>query len=417
MKNYNESILKNGLQVITSEDANSSIITITLGVKAGSRYEQPHQLGHSHILEHMLLKGTKKRPTIFEMNVEQNRVGAYSNASTGSERMNMIIQVATEHMEHMMELLSDMLQNSIFDEQVLENEKRVIIEELHRAEQDPERLASMINMQNLFSGHPLSNLPIGTEEMIKKATREEVCQFYNSLYRPSQAVLITVGNLSHEKALILGEKYFGSWKTATKEVGKAVDTAKFVFPQGKIVQTFPNIKQSTLILNYPAAYVSAGEIAVLDILANFLTFGHSSFLGQELRHKRGLVYAVNTSNIAYSDAGRFSITAQTTKPKEVITIIKESMSVIMNHLPESLFHEIKNQTIGVFIRRNADPFNETSFLGMNVGLFNRLVTPQEYIKNLRTVSYGDLKKVVKKYITQNKTFLTVVGPQEAVEFE
>lgn len=339
------------------------------------------------------------------MNVEQNRVGAYSNASTGSEWMNIIIQVAAEHTEHMMELLSDMLQNSIFDEQVLENEKKIIMEELHRAKQNPERLASMINIQNLFSGHPLSNLPIGTEKTIKKATREEVFQFYNSLYRPSQAVLITVGNLSHEKAIALGEKYFCSWKTATQEIAKESErvigaATEFVFPQGKIVRTFPNIKQSTLILNYPAAYASAGEIAALDILANFLTFGHSSFLGQELRHKQGLVYTVDALNKVYSDAGRFSIIAQTTKPKETIAIIKKSMNAIIDRLSESLFHEIKDQTIGVFIRRNADPFNEISFLRTRIGLFNRLITPQEYIKDIQTVSYGDFKEIIKKYITQ-----------------
>ncbi|MEK9183566.1 MAG: pitrilysin family protein, partial [Patescibacteria group bacterium] len=216
MKNYNESSLSNGLRIITSEDINSPIVTITVWVRAGSRYEQPHQLGYAHILEHMLLKGTKNRPTIFEISVEQNRVGAYSNANTGSEWINLIIQVATEHAEHMIELLSDMLQNPIFNECVLENEKKVILEEMYRAEHNPERLAIMINMRNLFSNHPLSHLPIGTVDTIKKATVQELKNFYNTHYHPSKAALVTVGNLSHEKATMLGEKYFGAWNVGEK---------------------------------------------------------------------------------------------------------------------------------------------------------------------------------------------------------
>ena len=126
-KQYKETILANGLRVISNE-LDSPISTIDIWIKAGSRYEDKDQLGYAHILEHMLLKGTKTRPTSFDFRVAMDRVGAISNAMTYSEFSRFFVQVASDYQDLMFELLADALLNALVDPTVLENEKKVIIE-------------------------------------------------------------------------------------------------------------------------------------------------------------------------------------------------------------------------------------------------------------------------------------------------
>ena len=129
---YKESTLENGLRVFTYEDTSIPVIDIKLVFKAGSRYEESHQKGYAHILEHMLLRGTIKRPSPILISKELDNRGGSRGASTNKEALTITMQAADNYLEDLLELLSDMLLNSLIDSSVLENEKRVIIEEFKK---------------------------------------------------------------------------------------------------------------------------------------------------------------------------------------------------------------------------------------------------------------------------------------------
>jgi len=321
MSKYKESVLDNGLRIITHEDKSVPIVDIQLVFKAGSRYEEEHQKGYAHILEHMLLKGTTKRPSPVLLAQEIDSKGGYKNAYTSRESLVMILQAADNYAEELLELLSDMFLNSLIDSVTLENEKKVIIEELKRADDNTESFFGRFTFEKLFSGHPLATNILGDVESIKSASSDKLRTYKEKFLLPSRAALVISGNMDHDRAIVLAKKYFNEWSSEKSDIVQSV-----VFNSVNQGPYFYAKDTKQTLVAYNFLTISAEkikELAALDILQNFLNFGGSSVLAEELRHKRGLVYAVGLINTTFNDAGLFRIQTSTSKPKETIEAIKD----------------------------------------------------------------------------------------------
>ncbi len=407
---YKESILDNGLLILTHEDKSLPVVEVFLVFKAGSRYEEKHQRGYAHILEHMLLKGTTKRPSPSLLAREIDSKGGYKNAHTGREGFSITLRAADNYAEELFELLSDMLFHSLMDPKVLENEKKVIIEELNKADDNIGKILTQFTFEKLFNGHPLSTNILGDAESIMSANVNALKTYKKKFLIPGHAALVVSGNISHNRALRLAKKYFNDWSEKSKVPLPSVNikpaTRKYYFYSKDTKQT---------LVAYNLYAVPAHKIRqsiALDLVQNFLNFGGSSVITEELRHKRGLVYSVSLSNPTFSDAGFFSIKTSTSKPKETVKAIDNIMRNLKNLFTEDLVDGIKARIIGNFKLFIANPYYRAPFISAGFIATGKLFTPEEGIAEINSISYDEIIQVIDTYLTPEKAIITALGPKD-----
>lgn len=406
---YKESKLKNGLCVITSTNDCSGVVNIDLVMRAGSRYESTDESGHAHMLEHMLLKGTTDRPGNTDIHDSAEKNGAYLNALTNIENVSIKSQIVTEQKEFMFELIDDVLVNSIIDPVTLENEKKVVIEEIKKAEQDGDRMVRIKALEGFFNGHPIAKMVPGTKDGINEISYSKLKDYKKRTFIPSQSSLITTGNLSHEDVLELFKKYFSNWgegqqKNDIVAFEPEVPKKKYSFYE------FPS-KQSFIFICYSNKGISdLKEFAALELIAGLVGEGNASLLSKELRSKEGLIYSQLTLNTSYIDTGIFEIKTTSGKPKEVTDIILNSLDNLSKSLNEEILKDIKNRKIKQFRRVMSNPSSEISFLGRFFVLLNRLLTPDDYATMLNEVTLEDVKNAADKYLTKEYALVAVLGP-------
>lgn len=407
MKTYKESVLKNSLKVITGEDANAEIVALAVYLRAGSIYESPDEFGYAHLLEHMLLKGSGKYPTIFDVNVILDRAGAFKQANTSAETIKVIIEVAKDQIEKMMELLADIIIAPIFDKQVLEKEKRAAILELRQNQDKPARRAMENAFKNMFDGHALATNVLGDEQHILSATIEKLQIYHKKYFNPSRAAIIISGGVSHDVAVSLTEKYFDQWKNTTDS---AVDVATPILHRGSVINIAMPVSQATVRLDFPRKQATLKEFLSFELTGNYLSYGHTSLLYSELRHKLGLIYGVFAYASTYTTAAVFSVEAGTHSPKEVIDLITDRIFSLKKYFTEILFEEYKDQLKNIFLRRYSGPTSELSFLGKMWVLYGKLVSPTDALTELGQISYEDVMKVVEDIFRKDNLFITSVLP-------
>ena len=406
---YKESTLDNGLKILTYEDTSIPVIDINLVFKAGSRYEESHQKGYAHILEHMLLKGTTKRPSPVLISKEIDNKGGYKNAHTGRESLTMVLQAADNYSEELFELLSDMLLNSLIDPTILENEKKVIVEELKKAEDNTDSFFSRLTYSKLFDGHPLASNILGNSESILSATTDELKKYKEKFLVPSNAALIVAGNINHARVVELTQKYFSAWSGNKL----TLPSVEFSTPLNKPYFYTKDIKQTIVAYNlYTCPAIQTREFLALELVRTFLNFGGSSVLNEELRHKRGLVYSVGVYNATFRDAGLFWIRTSTTKPKETVKTIEAIIHNLKNLFTAELLDGIKARRVGAFKRYIANPYNQTDFLADGFLDLDKLITPEEYIAEISSITYDEILHVLDTYLVPEKSVITAIGPED-----
>lgn len=405
MNQFKESDLKNGLKVITATVSGAGVVTISVLVQAGSRFEVPGERGYAHVFEHMLWKGTKSRPTVYDISLITDRAGASYNAWTNVEAIRTFIQVAKDKAEEMTELLSDIIKNPLLDETTLENEKKVILEELRQSMDNKGRRVWYESIKRVFKGHPLSNHPIGLEEDIKSATPDKLRDYYRRFFIANNMAVVFSGGITHEDSLAFAEKYFSD-----VPVGNIEDNSqKIVLQTGDEVVDFPG-SQITLNVCFAGERLSEKEAAALDLISTFLGYKHTSLLYQELRHKRGLVYTVSASFSLYRDAFIFYVNTSTTNPEEVKNIILDRTLSFANYFTKETFSGYKSQLINIIARYLDGESALNNHLGSKWALRGRLITPEDEMRGIEALAYEDIISLSKKVFSKDNLFIIRLTP-------
>lgn len=414
MKIYKESKLDNGLGILTNEDPNAEIVTISVWARAGSRYEKADERGYAHMLEHMLLKGSKKRPSIFDVNVIMDRAGATSNASTSMERVQIYIEVAKERLDDMFELLADIIKNPLISEATLENEKKVILQEYDRSYDTPANRLWIESSKRIFEGHPLSNNALGTKESIIAATAEALKGYHERMFIPQRMAVVVAGGASHGEIAELSKLHFGDMAMGNNE---GIDN--FTSPsikKGSAFEMMPTT-QTQINFNFLSPAVNLKESAAMDIYATFLGYKHTSLLYQNLRHDLGLVYSVGVNHRQYSDAGLFYIATASTKPQEVISLVVDRVVNAAKYFTKELFAIYREQLINIVTRETSGASGGIGYLGGSWLHLGKLVTPDEWKETIRDVEYDEIMEIIGRLITKDNLFITAVGEKEfSIEF-
>ncbi|MDR2198316.1 MAG: insulinase family protein [Deltaproteobacteria bacterium] len=327
--------LENGLKVILAPQPGNPVVSGRVLVKAGSSSESGQaEYGLAHLMEHMAFKGTLKRE-VGEISrlVETN--GGDINAYTSYDETVYYLSLPGTKLELALDLLQDMVFFPKYDPDEYAREKEVVIEEINRSDDNPDRSLSEEFFALAFSGgHPYGHRILGSADTVRGASRDTAFAFHNKFYRPDNAVLILTGGFSVPEAKTLVEKYFGSVENPAGAVKEDLsDTPPALGPVVKIVYD-KGAAQPQLLMGFRCPPASSGEAASLELLSALLSTGNSSRLNEEIRYKQGLVTSIYSAAFTLRRSGVFAV-GFVTEPDKVVSALKAVFSEL-NKLPSEV---------------------------------------------------------------------------------
>lgn len=296
--NYNKTVLDNGIRVVSESIPYVKSVSLGVWINVGSRDETEANNGITHFIEHMLFKGTKRRNTR-EIAEFVEDIGGYLNAFTTKENTCFYVRVLSEHLREGVEILSDMIQNPIFDKKEIEKEKGVVFEEIKDIENDLEEYIGDLLEYYIYYPHPLGFPIIGTRKTVKEFSREKLFEHMRKFYNPSNIVVSAAGNLVHDELVKYVDKFFNSGGTN----GFYYEREK---PQ-KVKAIHQKLEKATSqahvcigTATYGAKDSSRDQLLLLNTI---LGDGMSSRLFQNIREKYGFVYSIYSFYTMFKDSG------------------------------------------------------------------------------------------------------------------
>ncbi|MGH9948595.1 MAG: M16 family metallopeptidase, partial [Pyrinomonadaceae bacterium] len=338
----NQTRFENGPVVLTDYMPGVRSVTVGFFYRFGSRNEPNELNGITHFIEHCVFKGTAKR-TAMDIAIEQDRLGGALDAFTTYEETGFVIKVIDEQTERAFDLVSDMLTNPRFDETDLENEQRVIIEEMKMNEDSPEEVLSDIFHREFFPAHPLGMSITGTPETVRSFGHESTHKFHERAFSPENLIVAAAGNIEHDLLLELVERGHScpQHSNADRNVRVPVPAAPVV------VQHRPDLEQAHLIVAVPFVGARDERRYAADLLESILGGGTSSRLWQKVREERGLAYNIGASTVMFRDCGYFAVSVATspTQVEEVVDItVAEIARVVREGVSDEELSLMKDQS-------------------------------------------------------------------------
>ena len=300
----NLATLANGLRIVT--DRIDTVDTVSLGiwVDVGTRHEAPEINGVAHFLEHMAFKGTERR-SARDIAEEIEAVGGHLNAYTSRESTAYYAKVLKEDMPLALDILADILMHSSFDPAELERERTVILQEIGQANDTPDDIIFDHFQEQAFPDQAMGRPVLGRPEIIRRISREAVMGYLRNHYAASRMVLSASGNLNHDQLVELAEKLLSAMPA---ERPISTEPASYV---GGELREARDLEQLHLVLGFPGVPLTDPDYYAASVLSTAFGGGMSSRLFQEVREKRGLVYAIHSFAHGYRDGGLFGIYAGT----------------------------------------------------------------------------------------------------------
>jgi predicted Zn-dependent peptidase len=412
---YEKTTLSNGVRIVSSHMDHVHSATVIFNYNVGSRWEDEAQAGISHVLEHMLFKGTDLRPDPADISMAIEGVGGILNAGTGRESTNYWAKVPSTHFELAFDVLADLLRHSRFPDDELDKERMVIFEEIRGIVDTPDDLVHDVIDEVIWGQQPVGRAIIGTEETVGNVTTGDLRHFLDRYYRPDRLVIAVAGKVDHQQAVELAEKYFGDMQPSQV---RTFDTAVFDQhePRARLV-TRPT-EQAHLCIGHPAVPYTDERRYTQGMLDAILSSGMSSRLFQEIREKRGLVYAVYGYFRQYSDVGQGVVYAGTDLQRidETIDAILIELNRIRTELvPEDELQRTKDLRKGRIQMGLEDSRSVAGWIGSQELTFGEILTPEQVMERIDAVKAEDMLELAREIIREERLSLAVVGPYEDVD--
>ncbi len=409
--------LENGLRVIIKEMPYMKSVSIVIGIGVGSRYEKKQYQGISHLIEHMLFKGTKNRKNTLEISRIVEGIGGAINASTSEESTLLYVKVPWKVYEKAFDVLADIMLHSYMRNKDLQREKIVIIEEIRKCEDTPEELVGLLLDKMMWKNHPLGRGILGDEKSVKAISRDKLISFIQQFYRPNNIVVSVAGRIKKREVIEKTKKYFGRMQNKTIN-----DYVPFIEKQ-KEYQV--NIKskqtnQAHFCFGFPAVSRMHPEKYSVDLLDIILGSGLSSRLFQEIREKRSLAYDIHSYVQYFNDTGSFNIYGGVDSKKleeSVKVVLKELRKIKEGNLSEEELIKAKEMYKGALSLNLESTLSQAFWLGSKLLQYGRTFTENEVKKKVEKVEIEDIIQSAKRIFNKNRINLSIVGPFKEREKE
>jgi len=409
--------LKNGLNFINIPMPGTRAVTVLILFPVGSRFENKKISGASHFVEHMMFKGTMKRPDYTEISRELEAVGADYNAFTYKDYTGYYVKVNTSKAELAFDWLSDIVFNSILPIKEVEKEKGVIVEEIRMYEDNPTMAIDLLFDRLMFGDNSLGWDIAGTADSVRKMTRKDLWDYYKKYYSPANAVLVVAGNLDNKKlkkllnkfSVIKGEKNFDAWSKHQKFVWekRALPLAKRVSVQTR------KLDQAHLIMGFPGLAYQNKKLYAAMVMLNILGGGMSSRLFVEVREKRGLAYMVRAGMGSFRDCGAVQVQAGLDPARleeAVLTICTEIKKIASAAVSKKELNDAKNNLIGRLALALEDSGVQAERTAKQFWFLPKVEDFSEVKKKVKLVTVSEVQKIAEELFDFSRMRLAVIGP-------
>jgi len=406
--------LPNGLRVILAPQEGTKTTTVLVLTQVGSRYERPEINGASHFIEHLMFKGTKKRPTSLDISRSLDSVGASYNAYTGKNMTGYYVKADAAHGELAVDLLHDMLFSSLFDEKEMNKERGVIIEEINMYKDNPMIHVEELAEAALFKGSTLGWDIAGSHQTVNEMKRDAVMAFHKEHYIPSKMVVVVAGKI--------GRGIKGLIKETFGEVPKAehqpCSFQKFTLPSNpaeiqRVNFEHKDTSQMQLAITFPSYGIDDSRTLVVSLLSTILGGSMSSRLFVSVREKKGLAYSIRAGNSPYEETGAFIIQAGLDKSRlneAMETIEKEVVKMSKEGVTATELHEAKDNIHGRTLIRLEDSAELAEWYGRQEMFLTKIKSPDARLKDIEKITKSQIQEVAEDLLDLDKMRVGAIGP-------
>lgn len=408
---FRKTTLRNGLRIITIPQKSSQAVTVLILVGTGSKCETKKINGISHFLEHMMFKGTKKRPTPIGVAESLDKIGGIYNAFTGQDFTGYFAKVETSQFELAFDWVSDIFLNSLLPQKEIEKEKKVIIEEINMIYDHPMGYIGEVLWPRLLYGNQPAGWDIaGTKESIKGITRNSLINYRQKQYVPSNTILCIAGNFNKQKSKKLIQEYFAKVAEGSpNQKPKVIEKQK----SPKCLLEYRKTDQSHLYLGVRGYNVFHPQRYTQDILGIILGGMMSSRLFVEVREKLGLAYYIKTEVETNPNTGFFATRAGVDNKrieKAISAILKEYRKISQKKVSKDELKKAKNYIKGQTALTLETSDAQASFYSLQELFKKEILTPEEIYKKIDKITQNDILKIAKDIFRLGKLNLALIGP-------
>ena len=411
---YRKTTLDNGVRIITEQMPYVRSASLGIWADVGSSSEHTEQRGISHLVEHMLFKGTQRR-TARSIAEEMDGVGGNLNAFTDKEATCYYAKVIDTHVPLAADVLSDMFLNSTFDPLELAKEQKVVLEEIKMYDDSPDELIHDLFIQTMWSGSNLGAPTIGFADTVSKITRDDLKEHMRLRYAPNSVVIAAAGNVEHDRIVELFQKNLDGFAgtCALPAPERPHTTPSQLFRQ-------KDSEQAYVVLGTGGLSVRDDRRYVLSVMDTILGGGMSSRLFQEIREKRGLVYTVYSFQAAYRGAGLFAVYCGTSPDnvKECVDVVRDQFGLLREKpVSANELHLAKEHIKGSLTLSLESTSSRMIRLGRSEFSLGRQLTTEEIEEQIDAVTADQIQALAAELLAEDQIGLCVLGPVDEAQID
>lgn len=409
IENVKTTRLSNGVTVAT--DAVSTVESISLGVwvAAGARHETPEINGVSHLLEHMAFKGTERR-SAQAIAEEIEAVGGFLNAYTSRDNTAYYARVLKADRNLALDILSDILHNSVFDAEELQREREVVVQEILQAIDTPDDIIFDYFQETAYPGQALGRPVLGTAEVVRSLDRNAVKGYLRDSYSADRMVVSASGPIDHDDFVKAVSAQFGGFPEASP-----LDTEPARFQSGGFREE-RDLEQVHVVVGFEGVPYHDDDYYAASVLSTLHGGGMSSRLFQEIREKRGLVYSIYSYASSFHDSGIYGVYAGTgeTEVKELIPVLCDETVRLADTLSEAEVDRAKTQIKAGILMSMESTSSRAEHLARQIQIYGRAIPTDEIVAKLDAIDVPTVAAVARRIFT-TKPVTAVIGPLANVE--
>jgi len=410
---YRKTTLPNGVRVVTSSMEHVRSATLHVNYRVGSRDETDELAGIAHFIEHMVFKGTARRPQSSTITEEIEGLGGNIDAGTSRETTSYSVRVPHDALQIGFDVLADMLRGSLFRAEDVEKEREVITEEIRGINDIPDEVVGELIDQLVWDGAPVGRPIAGSEETVARLTRDDLTAFLATRYAPERLVISAAGKVAHEEVVALAHAAFGDLAKGTLQ-----PEAPFMPP----VQTKPRvalvgreIEQANLSLAVQGISYSDPRKYAQYLLHIILGGTMSSRLFLRIREDLGLAYNVGSYFPTLADVGWGTIYAGVDPDRAeqtVSAILAELARLTTEPVTPTEFERARRYVTGSLMMGLEGSAPVASWLGMRELLLGDILTPEDVVAHYNAVTIEDVQALARDLFLPERLNLAIVGPYE-----
>ena len=407
--------LPNGMRVVTHEMPHLETVSLGVWAGVGARHESHELNGISHFLEHMAFKGTRAR-TAKQIAEDVEARGGDLNAATSLETTGYHARVLKDDADHVLEILADILTDSVFADNEMERERDVILQEIAGANDSPDELVYDLVQASAYPGQALGRTILGTKNTVSAITSQDLKTHLATHYHADRLVVSAAGAVDHDAFCAKAQSLFGSMSAGSDEEGEA--NAKSAWKPARYVggvnASQRPFEQAHIVLGFPGPAYGSDDFFAAQVFSGLFGGGMSSRLFQEVREKRGLCYAIYSSAWGLKDTGMLNIHAATGKELmgELIEVIANELKrVVQDGVSENELKKSKAQLKVGLLMGLESSYARAEQMARHMIAHGRIIEKEELISRVEAVNMEQIRSLAGTMLNQ-KPSVGVVGAGE-----